>query len=68
MPQDTTTEYRCPRCQHTLRYVEDVKSEIFRQHDNLTVPLASQIYECPEHGPWRLFASGRIEKMDRVRR
>jgi hypothetical protein len=68
MPQDTTAEYRCPRCHHTLTYVEDVKSETFRQLENLTVPLPSQIYECPEHGSWRLFASGRIEKMDRSRR
>lgn len=68
MPADPTTEYRCPRCQHTLTYVEDVESEVFAQHGTLTVPLASQIYECPEHGQWRLFASGRIEKVDRRRK
>jgi hypothetical protein len=68
MPPEPTTQYRCPRCDQTLTYVEDVKSEIFGQHEGVTVPLASQIYECPEHGPWRLFASGRIEKMDRSRR
>ena len=67
MSTDQTTEYRCPRCQHTLTYVEDVTSEVFGQHGTLTVPLASQIYNCPEHGHWRLYVSGRIEKVDRRR-
>jgi hypothetical protein len=65
MAEQPAVEYRCPRCQHTLTHVEDVQPEIYGRHETLTVPLASQIYACPDHGYWRLYVSGRIEKLDR---
>ena len=39
---------------------------MFGNEGNLrvTVPLASGIYKCPEHGYWRIYITGAMEKVE----
>lgn len=67
MTTETTTQTKCPRCQRPLTYVEPVKPESYglTSTSTIAVPHESHLYQCPEHGFWRLFVSGRIEKVAR---
>jgi hypothetical protein len=64
----TTNEVKCPRCRRALSYVEPVRPETYglAVSSTIAVPHESHIYECSEHGYWRLFVSGRIEKVARL--
>jgi hypothetical protein len=66
-PGSTNAEVKCPRCRRMLTYVEPVKPESYGQvrPSSIAVPHESHIYDCSEHGHWRLFVSGRIEKVAR---
>lgn len=55
----------CPTCSKPMTYVRDVtvdetKSEWRGTASGFSLPLASHIEECPEHGQFRVFVSGRI--------
>jgi hypothetical protein len=51
---------KCPQCSRTLTYVKDVPFEAHDQGAEIAVRLASSIYQCPDHGPWRIFISGKV--------
>jgi len=61
-----TQRYRCPRCDGELTFVRHVDSEIESRGDKIIVPLASGIYECPEHGQWRAFINGSVVEHKRI--
>ena len=54
----------CPVCGERLEFVKEVEFEAHASRSSITVPLASNLYKCPKdskHGPWRVYAHGRIE-------
>lgn len=53
----------CPRCSRTLAAVEKVPLAVSCQFDPPTVPGRFDVYLCPEHGYWRIYASGEMEKV-----
>ena len=51
-------DLKCELCSRPLTFVEEVKSQPYGDGRQVIIPLASDIYECPEHGLWRIFISG----------
>ncbi len=50
---------KCDKCGRSMVFIGDVKPEIISSDgDHFTVPLASAIWECNEHGCWRIYTSG----------
>lgn len=56
---------RCPACQAALELVSEEPSEMYLLGDP-PMPLSGQstIYRCAEHGLWRMYESGRMERLD----
>jgi hypothetical protein len=56
----------CPACQRDIPLVQEWPQEgPYGSGSQLVMPLASGVYECPEHGYWRIFISGASEKIER---
>jgi len=52
----------CPTCQTVMTYIKETPPEFVRaSRRTFSSHVASQIYECPEHGQFRIYVSGRIE-------
>jgi hypothetical protein len=62
MPHDTML---CPVCKNEIPHIEDWSQEIYGSGSQIVVPLASAVYECSEHGFWRIYISGAFEKVER---
>lgn len=61
-------EQKCRECGAPLKYVEDVDPEFYGvpgSSSKVTVPLASKIYECEQHGLWRIYINDVAEKVVR---
>lgn len=43
-----------PTCSRPMKYIGDWPSESSTEGGNIRVSLASSVYECPEHGLWRV--------------
>ena len=61
----TGPSHRCPDCDQPLTFVRDLPlddKEIRSNSQGFSVPLASSIYECPEHGQFRIYISGAVKQ------
>ena len=56
-------DLKCELCSRPLTFVEEVKSQPYGAGSQVIVPLVSDIYECPEHGRWRIYISGHRERV-----
>ena len=50
-------------CGRPLSFVKNVPFQVYGTEEQLVVPPASDIYECPEHGFWRVFVSGTRQRV-----
>ena len=60
-------EHNCPSCQRPLTYLRDWPfEERPSAPSKFAVALASALYECPEHGQFRIYISGRVESVKKI--
>jgi hypothetical protein len=58
----TVHEHTCPTCQTVMKYIKEVQPDFVRaSRRTFSGKVASSVYECPEHGRFRIYISGRIE-------
>ena len=59
---DPGLDPNCPKCPRKLRYITSVTTGggAYRSGDSFNVKVDSHVYECPEHGGWRLAPNGRF--------
>ena len=58
-------EQKCPTCKRAMKFVKDWPfEERPAPAGKFAAALASTQYECPEHGGFRIYISGRVEKID----
>lgn len=61
----TSPTQLCPNCGAILEYVKPVRFDEKEMKpvgsDRFTLKLASDIYQCPQHGLWRIYISGAVE-------
>jgi len=50
-------------CGQTLKFVEDVPFQGRSSGDQFIVKVASAIYECPDHGLWRIGVDGSRQRL-----
>jgi hypothetical protein len=62
------SEFSCPACSKEMTYIKDWPMEGHATSSGFTVKLASFVYECSEHGTWRIYISGAYEKVERIER
>jgi hypothetical protein len=55
-------EQTCPKCQTIMTFIKEAPPDFVRaSRRTFSSQVASLVYECPEHGQFRIFVSGRIE-------
>jgi hypothetical protein len=59
------SDYICPVCHGPVTHIQDWPDEVSGQGGQIVVSLASAVYECPEHGYYRIFISGAHQKVER---
>jgi hypothetical protein len=58
----TVHEQMCPKCQAVMKYIKESPPDFVRaSRSTFSSNVPSLIYECPEHGQFRIYVSGRIE-------
>ena len=57
---------KCDLCGRPMTFVERPKFEAGSDGGRINVTLASEIWECEEHGLWRIYTSGRRERVTRT--
>jgi hypothetical protein len=58
----TVHQHTCPTCQANMKYIKEVPPDFVRaSRSTFSGKVPSQIHECPEHGQFRIYVSGRIE-------
>ena len=54
-------------CGQEMTFVEDGDEPPHFGSSRIIMPLASDIWECPDHGLWRIYISGARERVERQR-
>ena len=52
----------CPDCGAPLVHVREMEMETRFEGGQFVVPFASQIYQCSNHGQFRVFINGKVER------
>jgi hypothetical protein len=58
----TEQVHECPSCRRVLTYVKEGPTEFRSSGDKIIGKLASDIFRCDEHGLFRIYISGAVEK------
>lgn len=48
----------CPECKRDIPHIQDWPQESRVEGSQFVVSLASGVYECPDHGYFRIYISG----------
>jgi hypothetical protein len=55
-------EQTCPKCHTVMTFIKEALPDFVRaSRRTFSSQVASLVYECPEHGQFRIYVSGRIE-------
>ena len=57
-------ELPCPVCHNNIPKVADWPTEMDTSGGQIVLSLASAVYECPQHGHWRIYVSGAHRKVE----
>lgn len=55
---------KCDDCGRPMTFVRRPQPELYGAGGQITVPLASKIWECEKHGSWRIYISGARERVE----